>query len=112
MTLSGEEIMKLTAEPYLYTRVPFLEPMRASALSLHKKFKTQEGKCKPCLQSAWAKVVPQVGAAFCRLIYEESKKEVNQLGALKSAMAIILDREVSEVVLSNTLQQQEKELRF
>jgi hypothetical protein len=109
MVLNGDDVMKLTAQPYLYVRSPFLEPMRQSALAAHAKLGS---RCKPCMRAAFAKATQAISSAFCRLVYEESKKTPNRLPELKKSMAVILGKEIDEVVIPYKVGSQDRELKF
>lgn len=111
MNLSGDDIWKVTAEPKLYERAPFLQPMRASALKVHAQF-GNKSNCPACQRNAMIRAINSIGSAFGRLVIDESKKPSNQLASLHKVLEEILGSTIQEAIISYKLGGKEHEVRF
>lgn len=111
MNITGDDIWKVTAEPKLYERAPFLRPMQTSAMKVHVQF-GGKAKCPSCQRNAMARAINAVGSAFGRLIINESKKPDNKLADLHAVLEEILGKTLKEVVIAYKLGDQAHEVKF
>ena len=81
INLDAEMIGRLTEDPALYVEVPFLLPMKTTALSVHKKLPRN---CTSCQKVARRRALKSLANAFSRLTLDESKRSPNGLPRLRS----------------------------
>lgn len=111
LDITPEVILKITAHPALYTEAPFLNPMRDSALGVHRKM---AGRCAGCGRKAYLEAGKAMMRAFINLTLAESAKQPNGLPRMKEAMKKLLNSPFDEVRMAYTLPGSDKtaELRF
>lgn len=77
VNLDAAMIGRLTEDPALYVEVPFLLPMKDSALRIHKRLPSN---CRNCQKAARRKALKSLADAFRRLTLDGSKQStVNSL---------------------------------
>jgi hypothetical protein len=96
LDITPEVILKITAHPSLYTEAPFLNPMRDSALNVHRKM---AGKCTRCQRKAYLEAGKAMMRAFARLVEAEYAKAANGLPKMKEAIGKLLNSQFSEIRL-------------
>lgn len=109
LVLTGDHVMKITAEPDVYKQAPFLFPMRDSALKLHARF----GKhCSACMRGSYIKASRALGAALGTLIMTEAAKQPNQLPAFRAAICSVLKEPCDQIVVVYVVNGKKQQLAF
>jgi len=80
VNLDANMVSRLTEDPALYVEVPFLTPMKGTALSIHRKLPRH---CKACHKGARTRAMNALSNAFGRLVVDESKRDPNGLPKLR-----------------------------
>jgi hypothetical protein len=81
INLDAAMIGRLTEDPALYVEVPFLLPMKDSALSIHKKLPSN---CSTCQKNARRRALKSLASAFQRLTLDGSKRSAADSLKLRS----------------------------
>lgn len=81
INLDPSMVSRLTEDPALYVEVPYLVPMKDTALMIHKKLPRG---CSGCHKGARAKAWASLTNAFGRLTIDEAKKTPNGLHRLRN----------------------------
>lgn len=108
--LNQDIILKISREPSLYEKFPFLNPMKTSALRVHKQI--AEMGCSGCAKGAKTRAATFIAGAFMNLVRQEAAVQPNSLGALKLTIGTILNSRVDEVRMAWTLGNQSGEIKF
>jgi len=80
--LNIEQIVKIVGDPVAYDVLPFLRPMKDSALSALSKMRRG---CRGCAAARKQAAFKAMANAFARLVWEESKKPGAPLDGLAVA---------------------------
>lgn len=89
MVLNGEHYIKLTANPELFKRNPFLKPMEGAAANLHAKLSKVE--CKGCIRKALGQAAFYLGNAFIALVNKQKHVDASKLQELKVTIQSMLE---------------------
>jgi len=81
INLDADMIGRLTEDPALYVEVPFLLPMKTTALNLHKRLPRG---CTTCQKAARRRALKSLAGAFQRLTLEGSKRSTAESLKLRS----------------------------
>lgn len=93
--LSPDIVMKVTREPVLYTKFPFLTPMQSSTLRVHAQM--EKLGCNGCAKGARDRAATFIAGAFMNLVQQEAARQPNKLAELKAYMSTALNAKVDEV---------------
>ena len=96
--LTPEIVFRLTPHALLYQEAPFLNPMQASALSVHKALSRKH--CSSCAARSAQRMARQMGGAFTRLVLNEYNAGGAGLPKLKAVMEKLLNLKIAEVQLA------------
>lgn len=88
LTLTKDQIIKITSEPSVFKEFPFLGPIKEPALKL--ALRLSSAGCTACTRRALEPTIVAMGGAFCRLVVDESKKTPNSIAAFRTKVLSIL----------------------
>lgn len=98
LKLTNEVIQRVTAEPTLYEELPFLLPVKESAIRI--ALQLQRAGCTSCHKRAMRPVMAALAGAFTRLVVDEAKKPENKLPQLRERINKIIGGSHEAVVIS------------
>lgn len=98
--LDTNALLKLLAEPSVFTEIGFLEPVKGPALRLALTIKNSG--CTGCARKRLEPTLVALGGAIARLLVDESAKPSNALQAFKTKAIQIVDTTATEIRVSYT----------